>query len=81
MLERVNKILSKIFDMKLSDVHPLLTKDNIYKWDSLVQMEIVTALENEFEMQMTMEEIISIDSVQKIYDVLANHGVDVHVIA
>jgi len=78
MSNRLTMLLATIFDMKSSDIKPTLTKDDIYKWDSLVQMELVTAIENEFAIQMTMNDIVEIDSVQKIINILAKYGVSIN---
>jgi acyl carrier protein len=80
MTTHLNELLAKIFDMRTVDIKPTLSKQEIYKWDSLMHMELVTVIENNFSIQMTMEEIIAIDSVQKIIDVLSNHGVDINVV-
>jgi len=79
MSHRLNELLAKIFDMRPADIKPTLTKQEIYKWDSLVHMELVTVIENDFNIQMSMEDIVTIDSVQKIIDVLTKHGVEVNV--
>jgi acyl carrier protein len=78
MRDRLFQLLAKVFNMKASDIHESLTKEYIYAWDSLMQMELVTEIEREFDIQFSMDEIVSMDSVQKIIAVLATHGVDLH---
>jgi acyl carrier protein len=75
MENRLIKILAAIFDMPANQIHASLTKHDIYKWDSLVQMELVSSIENEFNIQLTIDEMVSMDSVQKIADILKKYGV------
>ena len=44
MNERTSKILSNVFGIKESDIHPNLTKSDIGSWDSLKQMDLVALL-------------------------------------
>jgi acyl carrier protein len=81
MRDRLFQLLAKVFNMKVSDINDSLTKEYIYAWDSLVQMELVTEIEREFNIEFSMDEIISMDSVQKIIAALAAHGVDLHATA
>ncbi len=79
MRERLFQLLSKVFDMRLGDINESLVKEDVYKWDSLVQMELVTEIEKGFEIQLSIDDIMSMDSVQKIIEVLDKYGVKANV--
>ena len=63
-------ILSNVFDMKESEINIGLTKDDILNWDSLKQLDLVSTLENEFNITLEMRDILKINSVAAIYEIL-----------
>ena len=76
MNERTSKILSNVFGIKESDIHPNLTKSDIGSWDSLKQMDLVASLEKEYDITLGIPEIIRMQSVESILKVLKEQGVD-----
>jgi acyl carrier protein len=76
MNERTSKILSNVFGIKESDIHPNLTKSDIGSWDSLKQMDLVATLEKEYDITLGIPEIIRMQSVKAILEVLKEQGVD-----
>jgi acyl carrier protein len=71
--------LTKIFretlgcdDLVLS---PDTTPDDVEEWDSVAQVQLFLALEMEFDIRLTPDELGSIRSVHDIVDLLAAHGV------
>ena len=63
-LSRVRSIFSDIFQIPLEQVKPESSPDNIANWDSLQHLNLVLALEQEFNVQFTPEEIEQILSVE-----------------
>jgi acyl carrier protein len=51
------------------------TPDDVEEWDSVAQVQLFLALETEFDVSLTPEELGSISSVRDIVDLLATHGV------
>ena len=76
MNKRTSKILSNVFGIKESDIHPNLTKSDIGSWDSLKQMDLVASLEKEYDITLGIPEIIRMQSVKSIIEVLKEQGVD-----
>ena len=76
MNDRTSKILSNVFGIKESDIHPNLTKSDIGSWDSLKQMDLVATLEKEYDITLGIPEIIRMQSVEAILEVLKEQGVD-----
>jgi acyl carrier protein len=52
-----------------------LAYNSIKQWDSVGHMALVAALENEFNVMLDTDEIISMSSVAVVRQVLAKHGV------
>ena len=46
-------------------------------WDSLKHMELIAALERQFDVQLTFDEIVAMRSAGDIKRVLSNKGVTV----
>ena len=66
MKEKVFSIISKIMAVPLEEVNEDSSPDSIENWDSLKHMNLVLALEQEFEIQFTDEQIISLLNVELI---------------
>ncbi len=75
MDKRLVSLLAEIFGLHKSEIVPELTKDMVGSWDSLKQMDLVTSLENEYEIVLEISDIIKMKSVASIIDVLAHKGV------
>jgi acyl carrier protein len=63
-LSRVSSIFADVFQLPLDQVKPESSPDNIPNWDSLQHLNLVLALEQEFNVQFTPEEIEQILSVE-----------------
>ena len=44
-------------------------------WDSLMHMELIAAVESKFELQLTFDEIVAMQTVGEIKSVLTEKGV------
>tara|TARA_B110000046_G_scaffold172321_1_gene193976 strand:- start:149 stop:379 length:231 start_codon:yes stop_codon:yes gene_type:complete len=75
MNDRLRKILSDVFEVKENEITELLTKDDFDSWDSLRQMDLVVSLEEEFDFQLEIEDIVRLDSVKEIINVLNSKNV------
>jgi acyl carrier protein len=63
-LPRVRSIFSDVFQIPLELVKPESSPDTISNWDSLQHLNLVLALEQEFQIQFTPEEIEQLLSVE-----------------
>jgi len=75
MSERINPILARVFDISEDDVMKNLSRDDIEKWDSLTHMDLVATLENELGIILTVDEIISMVTLDDIRRILNKSGV------
>jgi len=66
MKERVFKIISNVMEVPIEDVNEESSPETIKTWDSLKQMNLILALEQEFNVQFTDEHIVDLLSVQII---------------
>ena len=66
MLENVRRIVSDVFEIPEESVKPDSSPDNVDTWDSIHHLNMVLALEQEFGVQFTPEEIEQLLSVELI---------------
>jgi acyl carrier protein len=71
-LERVRLIVSDVLDVETGSISPDSAQGDIPEWDSLAQLRIVTALEQEFGVKPTMREIPELNSIPAITRYLDN---------
>ena len=62
-LDHVRRIFSDVFQVPLDQVTPQSSPETIPTWDSLQHLNLVLALEQEFRIQFTPEEIEQLLSV------------------
>ena len=64
--ERVRLIVSDVLDVDTGSISPDSAQGDIPEWDSLAQLRIVTALEQEFGVKPTMRQIPELNSIPAI---------------
>ena len=62
---KIVEIISNL--LNIADVNVSTSRQNTPEWDSLKHMEIIFVIEEEFEVEYTVEEIIEIASVLDIF--------------
>ena len=58
METKIKNVMSSIFDVELDQINDTTTQGDLENWDSLGHMNLVVALEEEFELVFDEEEII-----------------------
>jgi acyl carrier protein len=64
MTERVVRIAADVFGVSADAIGPASSPDTIEAWDSLHHLNLVLALEQEFAVQFTPEEIEQMLSIE-----------------
>jgi len=72
---KVENLLSEVLQMRASEITDDLTMKNVDAWDSLKHMELIVALEQSFDVQLSFDEIVAMQSVSEIKRVLRERGV------
>lgn len=72
MEAKIKEIIGSILDVKPEDLSENSEPDSIENWDSVNHMHIITALEDEFDLLLTEEEIIEMLSISKIIEMIEN---------
>lgn len=70
MDEKLNQLLSQVFDLTKEQVKQNLSRSEIAKWDSLTHMDLVASLEREFQVVFELDDILALDGIEAIRGVL-----------
>lgn len=77
-LDKLNKIICNTFNIKdANDIKDDMGPDEIKKWDSLAHVELVSALEEEFEINFDVVDISRMYTIGDIKKILGKYGVEV----
>jgi len=57
------EIVAELFDLDAAAVHEALTPEDVELWDSMNHLRLVSAVEEEFQVKLSMQEIESIRSL------------------
>lgn len=63
MNDKLVEIVAELFDLEPALVREEATPDDVELWDSLNHLRLMTAVEEEFQIKLSMQEIESIRSL------------------
>ena len=63
MAKTVHEIASEVFQVSVELIDMSMTPDDIDKWDSLAHLRLITAVEAEYGVRLSMQQIQSIQSL------------------
>jgi len=70
MNTKLTELVAEIFFLDVGEVKPELTPDDVELWDSLNHLRLITAVESEFGLKLSMSDIQSIDSLSKLNELV-----------
>jgi acyl carrier protein len=75
MEKKLDELMADLFEMSEEDISDSLTMKNTDVWDSLKHMELVIAIERTFGIELTFDEIVSMQNIGTIKRILKERGV------
>ena len=69
-IQQIKEVLSAVIDVPLEKIVDDASMDDLEEWDSLAQMNLVIALEEEFDITIPDEEVGTMLSLSLILSVL-----------
>lgn len=63
LYERINEVFQDVFDDENLVVNENTTAKDVEGWDSLIHITLLTGMEDEFEIEFNMKEIVSLKKV------------------
>lgn len=75
-LEKLNNIFCEVFSVDSSVLNDTFNKDNIDGWDSVHQLSLTSAIEDEFDIMLDAEDILDFTSYDKAKIILAKYEIE-----
>lgn len=70
MKEKILKLISKVMEVDITSLNENSSSKNVDNWDSLSHMNLIVAIEEEFEIELSDEQIVEMISYKKIIQAL-----------
>ncbi len=71
MRNRVAEVMAAVFDLPVSEISSAMALGHSKNWDSLKQLNLIMALEEEFSVSFTDEEVSDMISFPLILEVIS----------
>lgn len=72
--ERLNVIFRDVFDDEDLEVTAETNSDSIEDWDSLEHINLVVAIEKEFGLKFSMDEVTGMQNVGEMVEIIKQRG-------
>ena len=76
--EAYNRVFIESFDLDEKQLNNKLEYNSIKSWDSIGHMLMITELEDTFEIEFEMDDIINFSSYNKGMEILKKYGIEVN---
>tara|TARA_Y100000748_G_scaffold302082_1_gene303577 strand:- start:886 stop:1125 length:240 start_codon:yes stop_codon:yes gene_type:complete len=73
ILNSVKKIISEIVDMPINDIPDNASPNIINEWDSMNHLKIILSIEEEYNIKLTKDEIISMINTEIIVGIIETY--------
>jgi acyl carrier protein len=74
-LDRYNNVFVSTFNVDASNLNDDFSTENVDNWDSVTQLMLVTAVEDEFDVMLDTDDILEFKSYVKGREILAKYDV------
>jgi len=76
--EKYNRVFIESFSLDEEKLNEKLEYNSIEAWDSIGHMQMIAELEDAFEIEFEMDDIIDFSSYNKGVDILAKYRIEVN---
>ena len=74
-MTQLNELIGSVINVPSSTLSPQSGPENLPEWDSLAHIGIVAAVEQTYQVQLTMPEILAIKTIADFRNILEKRGV------
>ncbi len=74
-LEKLNNIFCEVFSVDASALGANFDKNNVDCWDSVHQLSLTSAVEDEFDIMLDAEDILEFTSYENAKNILAKYDI------
>ena len=75
-LEKYNDIFAQVFGAKTEDLGDNYSKETVSAWDSVHQLNIISLMEEAFDLMLDPEDIMACTSYNAGKEILAKNGIE-----
>ena len=77
MANKLYEIISKVFDVNISDINDQSSPETVERWDSFYGLALIDSLEIEYDVKFSISEITDVKNIADIKRHLKNHGIEI----
>ena len=76
-LEKYNSVFIEIFSVDSEFLGAEFTSESVDNWDSVLQLSLVTSIEDAFDVMFEAEDIMDFKSYNMGKEILAKYGIEI----
>ena len=76
--DNYDQVFIETFSVDKNDLNDKLEYNSIEAWDSIGHMQMIAELEDAFEIEFEMDDIIDFSSYKKGFEILSKYGIEVN---
>ena len=71
--DRIKNVMSSVFEVPTDKITNASSQDTIESWDSLKHMNLIVSIEEEFEIELTDDEILEMINYKLIKEIISSY--------
>lgn len=75
-LEKYNAIFKEIFSVSDTELNADFVADNVERWDSVNHIQLITQIEDEFGIELEMDDMTDFISYEGGIEILKKYGIE-----
>lgn len=75
-LEKLNNIFAVVFSVEVSALNADFDKNSVDSWDSVHQLSLTSAVEDEFDIMLDAEDILGFTSYNNAIEILKKYEIE-----
>lgn len=75
-MEKLNKIFCEVFNVEVSALNSEFNNTTVEGWDSVRQLSLTTAVEDEFDIMLDAEDILDFTSYENAKNILGKYQIE-----
>lgn len=76
-LEKYNEVFCEVFGVSLEQLNSDFTNESIAEWDSIGHMNLISTIEETFDIMLDGEDIMQFQSYEQGKDILKKYSIEV----
>lgn len=76
-IEKLNNIFCEVFSVEVSSLDGDFNNTTVEGWDSVHQLSLTSAVEDEFDIMLDAEDILEFNSYENAKNILAKYDIEV----